>query len=73
MQVIGKMQAGHMSLVSTMLGELKHFAPPKVLAPLQAVLEDAKRRGLAFFNVRPLALCPSWPHEWSRRYLRMLL
>ena len=44
-QVIGKMQAKHISLVSTMLGELKHCAPAKALAPLQAVLEDAKRRG----------------------------
>ena len=63
-QVIGKMQAGHMSLVSTMLGELKHFAPAKALAPLQAVLDNAKRRGLAFFNVRAsVPSCPSPPHE----------
>ena len=61
-QVIGKMQTGHVSLVSTMLGELKHFAPAKALAPLQAVLDNAKRRGLAFFNVRASAL-PSAPHE----------
>ena len=51
-QVIGKMQTGHTSLVSTMLGEFKHCAPAKALAPLQAVLDDAKRRGQAFFNVR---------------------
>ena len=50
------MQTGHVSLVSTMLGELKHFAPAKALAPLQAVLDNAKRRGLAFFNVRASAL-----------------
>jgi len=56
MQVIGKMQTGHVSLVSTMLGELKHFAPAKALAPLQAVLDNAKQRGLAFFNVRASAL-----------------
>ena len=56
------MQTGHISLVSTMLGELKHCAPPKALAPLQAVLDNAKRRGLAFFNVRASAL-PSPPHE----------
>ena len=67
MQVIGKMQTGHVSLVSTMLGELKHFAPAKALAPLQAVLDNAKRRGLAFFNVRASAL-PSAPHE-GRPYL----
>ena len=63
-QVIGKMQMGHISLVSTMLGELKHFAPAKALAPLQAVLDNAKRRGLAFFNVRAsVPSCPSPPHE----------
>ena len=62
-QVIGKMQMGYVSLVSTMLGELKHCsAPPKALAPLQAVLDNAKRRGHAFFNVRASAL-PSLPHE----------
>ena len=32
-QVIGKMEAGHKALVLSMLGDLKHCAPPKVLAP----------------------------------------
>ena len=51
-QVIGKMQTGHISLVTSMLGDFKHCAPAKVLAPLQGVLDAATRRGRAFFNVR---------------------
>ena len=69
MQVIGKMQTGHVSLVSTMLGELKHFAPAKALAPLQAVLDNAKRRGLAFFNVRASALLVPLRHMRASPYL----
>ena len=50
--MIGKMQTGHISLVNSMLSDFKHCAPAKVLAPLQGVLDAAKRRGRAFFNVR---------------------
>ena len=46
------MQTGHISLVTSMLGDFKHCAPTKVLAPLQRVLDAATRRGRAFFNVR---------------------
>ena len=56
-QVIGKMQTGHISLVNSMLSEIQGCAPAKVVAPLQGVLDAAKRRGRAFFNVRASA-CP---------------
>ena len=52
MQVIGKMQTGHISLVNSMLDDFKHRAPAKVVAPLQGVLDAATQRGRAFFNVR---------------------
>ena len=61
-EVIGKMQKGHKSMVQNMLDELRHCAPPpEVLAPLQAVLADAARRGHEYFNVRapPTLLWPS--------------
>ena len=51
------MQTGHISLVTSMLGDFKYCAPAKVLAPLQGVLDAATRRGRAFFNVRASA-CP---------------
>ena len=63
------MQTGHISLVTSMLGDFKHCAPAKALVPLQKVLNDAKRRGGAFFNVRTSVLsCPLVRHRASQSH-----
>ena len=52
-QVIGKMQTGHKAMVQNMIDDFKQCsAPTTALQPLQAVLDEAARRGHAFFNVR---------------------
>ena len=54
-EVIGKMQTGHKSMVQNMLDDLKPCSPTQqVLQPLHSVLDDATRRGHAFFNVPTL-------------------
>ena len=52
-EVVGKMQTGHKAMVQNMIDDFKQCSPPpKVLQPLQAVLDEAAMRGHAFFNVR---------------------
>ena len=52
-EVIGKMQTGHKAMVQNMIDDFKQCSPPpKVLEPLQAVLDDSAMRGHEFFNVR---------------------
>ena len=56
-EVIGKMQTGHKAMVRNMIDDFKQCSPPpKVLQPLQAVLDDASMRGHEFFNVRALLI-----------------
>ena len=63
-EVVGKMQTGHKTMVQNMIDDFKQCSPPpKVLQPLQAVLDDAARRGHAFFNVRA---SPPPPHATAR-------
>ena len=51
-EVVGKMQTGHKTMVQNMIDDFKQCSPPaKVLQPLQTVLEEAAKRGHAFFNV----------------------
>lgn len=51
-RVIGKMQAGHTSMVESMLTDLKLAgAASTALRPLEKVLSDSAQRGYAFFNV----------------------
>ena len=52
-QLIGRMHTVHKTMAQNMLEDFKHCTlPPKVLEPLQAVLNNAAMRGHEFFNVR---------------------
>ena len=65
------MQTGHISLVTSMLGDFKCCAPAMVLAPLQGVLDAATRRGRAFCNVRAFACAHVSPSATDAPSLHM--